>query len=218
MNRALRAATMGVLLLSPVALSACSAGQVTQTATQERDKVGAMGQVGDLTIRQVQFLSPSQGFYERGDDAELQLAVVNTGTEADTLVDISGEGFGDVQFDSGSPATGTGTGSPATGTGSSTGSGSSGSGSSDAGIEIPAESSVFIGEDLTVTLTDLDDGLTTGQYLELTLTFENAGEITVPVTVDTPSESVERGEAFDFHHEAGTEEGEEGEQREGGEG
>src|SRR5688500_6382196 len=40
-NRALRAATMGVLLLPPVALSACSAGQVTQTATQERDKVGA---------------------------------------------------------------------------------------------------------------------------------------------------------------------------------
>jgi hypothetical protein len=52
-NRALRAATMGVLLLSPVALSACSAGQVTQTATQERDKVGAMGQVGDLTLRAV---------------------------------------------------------------------------------------------------------------------------------------------------------------------
>src|SRR3712207_9405987 len=39
-NRALRAATMGVLLLSPVALTACSAGQVPQTATQNRDKVG----------------------------------------------------------------------------------------------------------------------------------------------------------------------------------
>ena len=51
MNRALRAATMGVLLLSPVALSACSAGQVTQTATQERDKTGAQAQVGDITVR-----------------------------------------------------------------------------------------------------------------------------------------------------------------------
>ena len=40
MNRALRAATMGVLLLGPLALSACSAGQVTQTATQDRDKAG----------------------------------------------------------------------------------------------------------------------------------------------------------------------------------
>ena len=110
MNRALRAATTVVLLVSPVALSACSAGQVTQTATQERDKVGAMGQVGDLTIRQIQFLSPNEGFYERGDDAELQLAVVNTGEEADTLVEVSGEGFGDVEFDNGSTGSSVGRG------------------------------------------------------------------------------------------------------------
>ena len=196
MNRALRAATMGVLLLSPVALSACSAGQVTQTASQERDKVGAMGQVGDLTIRQVQFLSPDEGVYEQGDDAELRLAVVNTGVEADTLVEVSGEGFGDVEL----------------------GSGSTGS-SSDEGIEIPGNAATYVdGEELAVTLTDLDEALTAGQSLELTFTFENAGEITLPVTVATPEESLERGEAFDFHHEEGSEEAAEGEQREGGEG
>ena len=196
MNRALRAATTAVLLVSPVALSACSAGQVTQTATQERDKVGAMGQVGDLTIRQVEFVSPDEGFYEKGDDAELRLAVVNTGEEDDTLVEVSGEGVGDVEFDSGS-------------TGS----------ASDDGIEIPGDSTTFVGDDgLSITLTDLDDALTVGQYLELTFTFENAGEITLPVTVSTPEETLERGEAFDFHHEEGTEEAEEGEQREGGEG
>jgi copper(I)-binding protein len=195
-NRALRAATTVVLLVSPVALSACSAGQVTQTATQERDKVGAMGQVGDLTVRRVEFLSPRGGAYEQGDDAELQLAVVNSGTEADTLVDVSGEGFGDVEFDNGS----------------------SGSASSDGGIEIPGDSATFIGDDLTVTLTDLDDALTAGQSLELTFTFENAGEITLPVTVATPDEAMERGEAFDFHHEPGSEEASEGAQREGGEG
>ena len=196
MNRALRAATMGVLLLSPVALSACSAGQVTQTATQERDKVGAMGQVGDLSIRQVQFLSPGEGVYEQGDDAELQLAVVNAGEEADTLTEVSGEGFGEVEFDDGS----------------------TGSASAD-GIEIPGDSTTYIdGDELAITLTDLDEGLTAGQYIELTFTFENAGEITIPVTVSTPDEALERGEAFDFHHEEGAEEAEEGEQREGGEG
>jgi copper(I)-binding protein len=179
-----------------LALTACSAGQVTQTATQERDKVGAMAQAGDLTVRAVQFASPGENGYEGGDDAELQMAVVNGGTEDDTLTDVSGEGFGDVEFDDGS----------------------TGSRSAD-GIEIPADSAVFIGEDeLGITLTDLDDGLTTGQYLELTFTFEKAGEITLPVTVSTPDESIERGEAFDFHHEEGTEESEEGEQREGGEG
>jgi copper(I)-binding protein len=195
-NRALRAATTVVLLVSPVALSACSAGQVTQTASQERDKVGAMAQVGDLTIRAVQFVSPGEDGYERGDDADVRIAVVNSGPDDDTLVDVSGEGFGDVEFDDGS----------------------TGSAAAD-GIEIPGDSAVFIdGDELAVTLTDLDEELRTGQYLELTFTFENAGEITIPVTVATPEETVERGEAFDFHHEEGTEESEEGEQREGGEG
>jgi copper(I)-binding protein len=190
-NRALRAATVGVLLLSPVVLSACSAGQVTQTATQERDKVGAMAQVGDLTIRAVRLESPSGGSYDSGDDADLQLAIVNNGDEPDALVGISGEGFGDVEFDSGTTATS----SPTP---------TSGSPSSSDEIEIPARSTVFIGTDgASVTLTDLDRSLTTGQYLELTFEFERAGEVTLPVTVATPDESVERGEAFDFHQEEG---------------
>ena len=44
-----------------------------------------------------------------------------------------------------------------------------------------------------------------------------AGEVTLPVTVANPDEALERGEAFDFHQEEGTEEHNEGEQREGGE-
>ena len=182
MNRALRAATMGVLLLSPVALTACSAGQVTQTATQERDKTGSMAQVGGITLRAAQLESPRGGTYEAGDDAELRLAIVNSGSEADTLVGIDGDGFGGVEV----RTSGAGT------------------GSSDE-IEIPAGSTVYLGEDVTVTLTDLDQPLTTGQHLELDFTFETAGDITLPVTVANPEESLERGEAFDFHHEEGAE-------------
>ena len=188
MNRALRAVTTVVLLLSPVALTACSAGRVTQTATQERDKVGALAQVGDITIRAAKLASPGEDGYERGDDADLLMAIVNSGTEPDTLSEVTGEGFDDVEFDDGSSA------------------GSAGSSSSQ-GIEIPANGTVFLdGEDTTVTLTSLGDSLTTGQQLELTLVFENAGEITLPVTVATPEEAVERGEPFDFHHEEGGEE------------
>ena len=187
MNRALRAATMGVLLLSPVVLSACSAGQVTQTATQERDHTGAQAQVGDISIRHAELLSPRGGSYERGDDAELQLAIVNGGDEADTLVSVDGEGFGSAEIESSD-------------------SGRSGSGSSE--IEIPARSAVFVdGDGLTMTLTDLDEDLTTGQYLEVTLTFENAGEVTLPITVANPEESEDRGEAFDFHEEEGADGG-----------
>jgi len=193
---------MGVLLLSPLALSACSAGQVTQTATQDRDKVGAMGQAGEITLRQVVLEYPNGGAYEAGDDAELRIAIVNPGAEADTLVEISGEGFDEAEIDTGStagpstevqsttaPATGSASRPPAAPT----------------ELEIPGESTVFVGGEGTsaIPLAGLDEPLTTGQSVELTLTFENAGEITVPVTVATPEESEERGEAFDFHEEEG---------------
>jgi copper(I)-binding protein len=192
-NRALRAATIGVLLLSPAALSACSAGQVTQTATQERDKTGAQGQVGDLSIRQAELLSPRGGSYEAGDDADLQVAIVNGGSEADTLVGVEGDGFSSAEIQSSS-------------SGTATSSASRGGGSDE--VEIPAASSVFVGEDdVTVTLTDLDEDLSTGQYLEVTFVFEKAGEITLPLTVANPEESETRGETFDFHQEEGTEQG-----------
>jgi copper(I)-binding protein len=180
-NRALRAATMGVLLLSPLGLAACSAGQVTQTATQERDKVGAMAEVGDLTLRAVTLAYPEGGEHEAGDDVDLQMAVVNSSNEDDTLTDISGEGFGEAVVD--------------------TGSDSSSRGSSD--LEVPAGSTVFVGQDdgPTITFADLDEGLTTGEHLELTLTFENAGDVTVRAVVAGPAEVLERGEGFDFHHE-----------------
>jgi len=195
-NRALRAATIGVLLLSPVVLSACSAGQVTQTATQERDKTGAQAQVGDISLRQVQLLNPRSGSYEQGDDADLQVAIVNGGSEADTLVSVEGEGFGSAEIEGPSASSSS---SPATGSSSS---------SSTDEIEIPAGDAVYVGEDdYTITLTDLDEDITTGQYLEVTFTFENAGEVTLPVTVANPEESETRGESFDFHQEEATEEG-----------
>lgn len=181
MNRALRAATLGVLLLSPVVLGACSAGQVTQTESQNRDKTGGQGQVGDITVRAAQLASPRAATYDAGDDAELRIALVNGGTEDDTLVGIDGEGFADAEIEVGGAATG-----------------------SAGEVEIPAGSTVFLGEDdATVTLTDLEERLTTGQYLDLQLTFQNAGEITIPVTVANPDESLSRGEAFDFREEEG---------------
>lgn len=193
MNRALRAAIVGVALFSPVALSACSAGQVTQTATQERDKVGAMAQAGDITLRQVNLAYPRSGSYDAGDDVELTMAIVNTGDEADTLVSVEGEGFGDAEISGATTGTATGTAASA----------------SDE-IELPPDATVFVGpdEDVTITLTDLDESVTVGQHLSLVLTFENAGEVTVQATVATPGEALEREEGFDFHHSE--EEGAEG--------
>src|SRR4051794_1562721 len=89
---------MGVLLFSPLALSACGAGQVTQTATQNRDKVGPMAQVGDISLRAVELAAPPGDKYEQGSDAELTLAIVNGGEEPDTLVGVSGTDFARAQI------------------------------------------------------------------------------------------------------------------------
>jgi copper(I)-binding protein len=198
-NRALRAATMGVLLLSPVALSACSAGQVTQTATQERDKTGAQAQVGNISLRQAELLHPGGGSYQRGDDADLQVAIINGGTEPDTLVRVGGDGFGSAEIQG--PATGTGTSSAASSSAATTTAPTS-TASRSSVIEIPTGASIFVGgSDYSITLKNLAEPLTTGQYLEVTFTFKNAGDVTLPVTVATSSNSETRGEVFDFHGE-----------------
>jgi copper(I)-binding protein len=190
-NRALRAATMGVLLLSPVALSACSAGQVTQTASQNRDKVGDSVRVGPITVRAVELEHPRGDQYDAGDDAPLRMAIVNSSNESDTLTDVRGTGFGSAEITGAVPPDSTSTSSDAP-----------------SEIEIPGNSSVFVGEDdVDITLTGLDESMTTGQRLELTLTFQKAGEVTVLASVANPDEEESRGESFDFNKETTSREG-----------
>ena len=144
MNRALRAAVVGALLLSPVALSACSAGQVAQTATQQQDKVGWSAAAGDITIRDARLAYPSDGEHAAGSDPRLVLAISNSGQEADTLLDISGDGFASAELTGAAPAAG----------------GAAGSGLD---LEIPPQTNVFIGDGGPgVALTDLDEPLTSG--------------------------------------------------------
>jgi copper(I)-binding protein len=182
-NRALRAATTGVLLLFPIALSACSSGQVTQTVTQNRDKTGAMAEVKGITLRAVTLEYPRGGAYEAGDDAELRMAIVNDGTETDTLTSVEGDGFSSAEI---------------------IGARAEGATSAPDQIEIPAGESVFVGEDdVKVNLIGLSEGITTGQTLPVVLTFEKAGDITVDVPVANPERAQERGDGFDFHESNG---------------
>ena len=191
MNRALRAAAMGVLLLSPVALSACSAGQIAQTAEQDRDKLGGFAKVGEITVRDARLAYPTNGEYAAGSDARLEVAISNSGPEDDTLLDVTGEGFSSAEVSGAPTAAGTGT---------------AGGGLD---VPVPAESNVFIGGDgPTVVLSDLEEAITTGQGLDVTMSFEQAGDVQVRVLVGTSARALPRGEAFDFHEEEGG--GEEG--------
>lgn len=177
MNRVLRAATIGVLVLSPAVLSACSAGQIAQTATQDRDIRGGQADLGSIHLRTATTAYPQSGSYESGGDARLLVAVANSGPTDDVLTGIAGDGFESISIvdptsEEEEPTE----------------------------IRIPAASNVFVGEGgPSVTLVGLTEDLTPGQSMDVTFTFQEAGEVTLPVLVGTPSLDLPRGEDFDFH-------------------
>jgi len=246
-NRALRAAAMGALLLSPVALAACSAGQVAQTATQEAN-LGNNAAIGDVALRALELGCPPELAYARGDDARLFGTVVNTGDAPDTLIGIESDAFDDVRFSGPIPAAEdagpaactpeTEPSADATDTPATTGPATTGSltpgptdstdatGSTEGSeavptaplptsaptpeavapdLTVPADDTLVLGSadgsGLVVTLVGLNDALTAGQYVDITFTFQEAGEITVQVPVGVATEEQERGEPFDYHEE-----------------
>lgn len=179
MNRVLRAATIGVLVLSPAVLSACSAGQIAQTATQVRDNSGGQADLGTIHLRTATTAYPQSGSYDEGGDARLLIAIANSGTTDDVLTDISGDGFSSVAITDPTSDAATPT-----------------------EIPIPAGQNVYIGEGgPAVTLEGLTRSLTPAQSLDVTFTFRDAGEVTLQVLVGTPSLDTPRSENFDFHDE-----------------
>jgi len=198
-NRALRAATVGVLLFSPLVITACSAGQVNQTSSQLRDKVGVTVHVGDLTLRQVQLAYPTDRSYSPGDDAQLQMSIVNSGSEDDALTGIDGTGFAEVRVTGAASGTSTASGSAASTT-TPPAEATTSTGARALDIAIPAGSSVFLGQNApTVTLVSLGQELTPAQTIDLTFTFEKAGDVTVAVPVGSPATNVPQTSTFNFH-------------------
>ena len=206
MVRAVWAATAGILM---IVLSACSAGQVTQTATQARDKTGGFGQVGELTIRQVHLAYPPSGVYRPEDQVELRMTIVNSGTVDDRLIGVTGPDFraavvgesppvsADASVASGPipiPTPPAPLGSPepdADAPGSTT---------STVDVHIPARGVVFVGTDgdPTVLLTDVTRDVDAAQSIEVTLTFARAGSTTVTAIVGSPPDVLPRGPASRF--------------------
>jgi len=196
-NRALRAAAMGALLLSPVVLSACSAGQVSQTATQEQN-LGNSADVGQLNLRGLSLPYPTGGVYAAGSDARLLGAVASTAAADDTLVSIAGEDFESVEVVDPAAAEAV----------------AGGTASDQLALVVPAGGLLQMGngEGPSVTLVGLAEEIGVGQFVDVTFTFEEAGEVTVPVPVGIANRDLPRGEPFDFHPE------EESEQQGGGSG
>lgn len=121
--------------------------------------VGPDAPVGkDLELLQVQLEYPLDGAYEAGEDARLFFGIANTGTTADTLVDVSGPDFADARTPGGG---------------------------SDLALEVAAEDNVYVGAEgvPVVVLDDLQTELRSSQSIPVTFTFERAGEVTLDAVV-----------------------------------
>ncbi|TKJ22199.1 hypothetical protein A6V29_06625 [Blastococcus sp. CCUG 61487] len=151
---------LGALLLSPVVLAGCGGDD----AGEELGGPGVEASVGDMELRNIRLDNPPAGIYQIGTAALLGVAMVNTGDEADELIEVSGPDFTGAVLDE-NPE------------------------SSDPAIRIPAEETVFTdGPDGPVlVLVGIDDPtLTSGQSLEVTFTFDRAGEVTVDAPISAP--------------------------------
>lgn len=93
MNRFAMRASAGLAAcgLTAAVLTGCSAGQVSQTATQEPAVNGVNAQAGSISLRNVHLRAPQQKDYvEHGSEAELLFVAANNSTEApNKLVSIT---------------------------------------------------------------------------------------------------------------------------------
>lgn len=161
-RRMLGTAVLG--FASALLIAGCSAGQITQTGTQEAAVNGAPAQVGSIAIRNAQLTVPAgSGVVQRGGDADVTMSIINEGTTDDQLVSASSDAASSVFL--GSTRTVPAGNTLVMGPGQ------------------PASPSGGEGE---LTLQGLNRTVYSGQMVELTLTFRDAGRVTFDVPAAAP--------------------------------
>jgi periplasmic copper chaperone A len=149
------AATAGAL----IGLAGCGGGDPKPGPEVAGGNAGIDETVGaDLKVLDVEIEYPVDGQYRAGDDASLYVAISNTGSSPDTLIDVAGPDFADVQGD--------------------------GDGD-EVSIPVPGSDTVFVGaeDEPTLTLVDLGRSLRSSESLPVTFVFEQAGAVTVDAVV-----------------------------------
>ena len=169
--------TRGVLAgaMCVLALGGCGAGQEAATSNQVTSAAGSTGSVGSLVVRNAQFTwsdpVPSGVVYPAGSDATLQVTIINEKSDGlddgDRLVAVSspvatgGRIVGDARIPDGQVLT--------------------------AGYDLPIASVELPGtRTVDIALEGLTAPLRAGQNYPVVFTFENAGDVRMPVGVENP--------------------------------
>jgi hypothetical protein len=135
----------------------------------------------DVELTDVELAYPEDGRYAEGEDAELYVAIANSGSEPAVLTDVSGPGFADVRVsgaDGGLP------------------------------LEVPEDDNTYVGAEGApeIVLLGLESDLRSSQSIPVTFTFEEIGEVTVEVAVAaSPREAEQTGTDFEDPDEDPTE-------------
>lgn len=185
-----RAALIGPVAALTVLLGACGAGQEAQTAEMLTSAPGVGGRTESIVVRNAQFAfdRPVAGdaVYQPGDDAPLQLTIVNEVSrdpgDGDRLIAVSspiaasGVVFGDAYVPDGQALT--------------------------AGYDEPLASMTPPGtEAVAVVLVDLLVPVRAGLTYPVVLTFEDAGDVLLDVPVENPDLLPPRARDLDLPEE-----------------
>lgn len=166
-----------VIIVSLLAATGCSAGQVAQTATQVITQEGANAERGGVAVRGALIPTPLRGAYKTGEQAPLYLAIATEEGAGDTLVTVTSEAAASVvlirsPFD-------------AAGSAAATPTPSAGSGGTE--LVIGSGTLILLTQGMSyLQLQALTDDLTPGDTVSVTFSFARAGEITLDVPVATP--------------------------------
>ena len=157
-------------------LSACGSGFEANTYDARNLDDATNTTVGTMALRNVYLAAPDEGIlHEEGGDARMQIAIANTGREADTLVESSTDAAADAQILL--------------------------DGRRLSSLEVPAGG--LSDPELEIELTDLTRDLRSGEFLTVTVRFERAGETTFGVPVGSPTnpEEPEHSKKFEGEEE-----------------
>lgn len=157
-------------------LAGCGAGQITQTSTIEPAVNGALGQVGQVSVRDASLANRDQceQAYPAGSNAPLQLTIANAGQHDDELVSVSSPNAtsaavaGQQTVVAGSTLV---------------------VGSAAGGANAVAGQDAKIGH-ANVTLNGLKSAVWPGQLVPVTFAFRDSGTVTVSLPIASPTKTL----------------------------
>ena len=187
-RRKAMAAAVALPIAAALALTGCSAGQITQTAVLRSAVDGATADLGSIHVRNATIAAPTSAHsYAKGATLDLEMTIIND-SDADELTAATVAGVG-----------ATLEGSNASSSSGARNSESVGSGASS--ITIPAQRLVAIGDQNTITISESSEELFPSQLVPVVLTFKNAGELKfdIPVGVPLTEAPKVKGDQVDLH-------------------